>query len=364
MMTRSLRHVALLGAVMLGTGCEQSVAPAESNVVPRPVFLAADKVQLTSRVSGVAYDPEAFFFNLAMCGPTCQIPPFLSEGVPHYLRSAVRGANVMPLDVAAQPQPQPIGPPAVADNLGMWLLPAVPARYEVPYFMLATGAGALPDPTEPLGPPLPQPPRTDYLPTLTLRPVMTGGSGTCVSQEAAHIGKNGVLEAVSRHLTATGTPTTVEDLVNPTKYWGTNVLWFYAAGNPVLRAPADNVSLEVNISGGLQQTYVIDWAPPGVLPPFLNQSSRGFYVTNAATSSLGLYVVLLPVAGPPPSSIQYLVKDTKTSTSAQRPWEFPPIQGGIGPGSVTFVGVQMFYKSNPLRPSYPPPPQLCLPPGL
>ncbi len=369
-MTRSIRHLALLGAAMLGTGCTESATPDESNVVPRPVFLAADQVQLTSRVSGLAFDPEAFFFNLAGCGNPCPVPPFLSEYSPLYVPAAVRGAAVLTFDVAQQ-QPGPIGEPAIGDSRGRWTQPAVPARYNPPYFMLATGAGALRDPAvppapdEPRGPPLPPVPPTTYLPTLNLRPIITGQNGTCVSQEAAHIGKNGILEAVAKHLTATGTATVVDDLVNPGRYWANTVFWFYAAGNPALRAPADGISLETTLTGGAHQQFAIAWAPPGVLPPFLNQSTRGYYVTNTPISPLGVYVVLLPrQPGPPPSGIQYVIKDTITSTAANRPWLFQPITGNIGPGAVGFVGAQMQYPPNPLRRSELPPPHLCLPPGL
>jgi hypothetical protein len=359
-MIRHIRHAALLGAVLMGAGCQQSTAPAESDFVPRPQFIPADQAQITTRVSGVAWDPEAFFFNLAMCGPDCPIPPFLSEGVPHYLRSAVRGANVLTFDVEGSPPPGPIGQPAVAGGDGIWVLPNMPARYGTPYFTFNTGVGALA--TEPIGPPFPGAPPTEYLPTLTLRPIFTGGNGTCVSQESVHVGKNGILEAVARHMTATGTATTVDDLVNPAKYWGTNVFWFYIAGNPVLRAPADGIALELDIDGAPPQKFAVDWAPPGVLPPFLNQSTRGFYVTNASVSPLGVYVVLLPNAGPPPSKVRYLIKDTKTNAQSLRPWNFAPITGGIGPGIVTFAGIQMQFPKNPQNPGYPPPPFICLPP--
>jgi hypothetical protein len=348
----------------LGTSCQESAAPDESNVVPRPVFVAAADNPPTTRVSGLAYDPEAFFINLVNCGGrNCPIPPFLSEGIPLYLRSAVRGATMLAFDVEAQPQPQPVGAPAASDGVGMWVLPSVPSRFTAPFFVLSTGSGALPDPSEPIGPPLPPVTPTQYLPTLTARPIFTGPSGTCASQEAVHIGKNGILEAVAKHLTAMGTNTTVDDLVNPGRYWGANVFWFYEAGNPSLRAPAEGISLEVNITGGPQQTFVIDWAPPGALPAFLNQSTRGFYVTNTATSKIGVYVVLLPAAGPPPGPITYLLKDTKTSASAQRPWQFPPLRGNIGPMSVTFIGIQMQYPINPLNPPPTPPLTVCLPPG-
>jgi hypothetical protein len=347
----------------MGTGCEKSAAPAESNVVPRPVFMPAEQVQPTTRVSGVAYDPEAFFINLANCGGrSCPIPPFLSEGIPLYLRSAVRGAQVLAFDVEqAQPGPVP-GPPAAADGAGIWVLPNVPARFTTPFFTLATGAGVMPDPSEAIGPPLPPVAPTEYLPTLTLRPIFTGPSGTCVGQEAAHIGKNGILEAVAKHLSATGPATTVGDLINPQRFWGTNVFWFYEAGNPVVRGPADGISLEVDIKGGPHRQLAIDWAPPGVLPPFLNQSTRGFYVTNASISPLGVYVVLLPVQGPPPTEIKYLIKDTLTRAQALRPWQFPPLPGGIGPGVVSFTGIQMQYPINPLNPPPVPPPYICLPP--
>ncbi|HEX8698549.1 MAG TPA: hypothetical protein VF815_06920 [Myxococcaceae bacterium] len=364
-MTRNIRHAALLGAVLLGAGCEKSATPDESTVVPRPVFLAANQVELTTRVSGLAFDPEAFWVNVANCGRTCPIPPFLSEAMPHYLRSAVRNAGVLTFDVAQQ-QPGPIGAPAISDAQGLWVHPSIPARYNPPYFMLATGSGAMPDPSEPLGPPAPAVPATTYLPTLNERPIVTGQNGTCVSQEVAHIGKNGILEAVAKHLTATGTNTTVDDLVNPSRYWTTKVFWFYAAGNPALRVPANGIALEVNVTGGPHQTFVIDWAPAGVLPPFLNQSTRGFYVTNAPVSPMGIYVVLVPVLqGPPPSSLLFLAKDTVTNAATFRPWTFPPIPSSIGPGAVSFIGAQMQFPPNPLRPGAGvPPPHLCLPPGI
>jgi hypothetical protein len=364
-MNRYIRHAAFLGAVMLGTACADSADPAESNIVPRPVFIAADQVPPpTARVSGVAWDPEAFFVYLAGCSSKpCPIPPFLGEGIPIFKRSAVLGATVFAFDVEGA-QPHPTGAPATSDGQGIWVLPNVPQRFTTPYFLLATGTGSL-IPAPIASPPLQAAPvaPTEYLPTLSLRPISTGVSGSCVGQDAAQIGKNGALEAVAKHLTATtGSAVSVMDFVDPVKYWGTNVIWAYSAGNPILRAPADNVSLEVSITGGTHQTFAIDWAPPGVLPPFLNQSTRGFFVTQAPTSPLGLYVVLLPhPPGPPPSSIDYLLKDTVTNSQSKRPWSFPPLHGNIGPGTVYFIGAQMQYPINLLNPPPPPPPYICLP---
>lgn len=371
-MIRYIRYGALLGAVMMGAGCQESAAPAESNVVPRPTYIAEAEVpsMLVTRASGVAWDPEAFFFHLAMCGgPTCPIPPFLSEGIPHYLRSAVRGATIMAFDPE---KPGPTGDPVTTDNLGIWLLPTMPARYGTPFLTMNTGSGALPPASEPLGPPFPLAPITEYVPTVTARPIFTGQSGTCPGLDNAHIGKNGILEAVAKHLTAQSTGTTVADLLDPTKYWGVNVFWLYIAGNPVLRVPADGISLAATQvvpdttppqEAPVGQILAVDWAPPGVLPPELNQSARGFYVTNSATSSLGVYVVLFPNNGPPPTGIKFRLTDTKTDSVARRPWTFPVEPGSVGPGVVVFHGNQMQFPVDPQHPWLVPPPYICLPPG-
>jgi hypothetical protein len=362
-MNRYIRYGALIGAVMMGAGCQESAPPAEAPFVPRPTFATQEETQalLITRASGVAWDPEAFFFHLAQCDIAfggrgqCPIPPFLSEGVPHYLRSMIRGANISTFDAEV---PGPIGTAVTTDNLGIWLLPTVPFRYGTPYFSLNTGEGSVPPASEPLGPPLPLAPVSTYLPTLSGRPIFTGLSGTCTGLDNPHTARNGILEAVARHLTAQGTATTVDDLVNPARYWGAHVFWIYIAGNPVLRVPASGVALEASAG----QIIALDWAPPGTLPAPPNQSTRGFFVTNGSISPMGVYMVLFPNNGPPPANIQFRYKDTVTDPVSRRPWFFPNEPGSIGPGIVIYHTNQMLYGAVPNHPSPPPPPFLCLPP--
>ena len=80
---------------------------------------------------------------------------------------------------------------------GEWLLTDVPSRDGAPFLPVALGTGALP--TEQIGPPLPPTPPSEYVPTLTVRPIVTRNP-TCAGMDVAHVSKNGVLEAVAKYL--------------------------------------------------------------------------------------------------------------------------------------------------------------------
>jgi hypothetical protein len=350
-MNRYLRFPALLGACLLAMGCEEPATQAPSSFIPEVQYVPADSVSLHTRISGVAWDPEAYFIYLTECGPTCPMPPFLSEGIPLYQRAAIRDAAISAFDPLTQTT---TGAAVTTDGVGIWTLPQVPSRSTAPYFVVSAAQGTIP--TEQIGPPLAVVPPTQYVRTLTLRPLSTVG-GSCLSQEAIHIGSTGVLEAVAKYLTANGKPTLVEDLLDPTRYHSVTVLGLFHGGNGANRAPADLTSVEVSVG----QVYHIDWATPGTSPAE-RRSARGFIVTESPTTPVGFAVVLVPATLPRPAQITYKVKDTKQDAVARRPWVYPPISAPPQPGLVTFIGAQMGYQppSIPLF-QLPPPPSACVP---
>lgn len=338
-MNRSLRLVSVLSALALGAGCESNPS---SDVVGTPIvspveFQDTDLATLTTRVSGFAWDPEAFFFSwITNGGPTSPIAPIISEVSPLFLRSVVQGAQVTVLDpVLGRPAAAPV---AAAAN-GFWVLPSVPSRPTPPFFALNAGGGVLPTTQPPGTPPTlpPIPPASRYFPTVTLRPIATNHS-MCVLQESLAIGDNGILDAVARAMTAAGAPTTPADFVDPTKFHGVNVFWLYQPGFPMLRAPAVNTALEAT-SG---QVFNVAWQPPGApgLPPGL-QSPRGFIVQPGAVSGLGIFVVVQPASGPKAPGVRFTVRDDTTDAATRRPWKFDPINAPLIPGVITFGGLQI-----------------------
>jgi hypothetical protein len=190
-----------------------------------------------------------------------------------------------------------------------------------------------------------------------MRPINTMFS-TCTSQEAVSIGRNGILEAVAKHLTVNlGRPTVVSDFMDPTRYHSVAVVATHHAGNQAVRAPADGISLE----GTQGEVYALDWAP---LPADNLRSARGFIVTNAATSPVGFNVVLMRRTGAPaPATITYRFSDTQVNSVSRRPWVFPEIKEPPHPGIVTYIGAQMRYKpvDDIPRNSLGIPPSLCIP---
>jgi hypothetical protein len=356
-----IRSAALIGSCLLGAGCQESSAPVESTFIPEAEYLPAGSVTLQTRVSGVAWDPEAFYSYVFYCGgPNCFIPQYLSEGVPMYLRSAVRGASVLAFDPMAA---MPVGAPATADALGIWTLPNGPSRSTAPFFILSTGQGALP--TEIIGPPFPPTPPTTYLPTFTLRPIRTV-AGACGSQEAIQMGSNGILEAVAKYLSVVkGKPTMVRDFLDPAQYHAVTVVGMFAAGNPLLRLAAAGTSLEASFGGGPDKVnfpvYYVDFAPPGT-PPANLRSTRGFIVSDTPTTPTGFAVVLVPTSSPRPPIVTYTITDPVTAAAPRRPWVFPPVSAPPAPTVIGFLPAQMHY-SQPNVPIYadPPPPAVCLP---
>lgn len=362
-MNRYIRSAALIGTCLLGVGCEQSATPGESTFFPEAEYLptTSSATPMTTKVSGLAWDPEAFFMGVAACGQACTMPPYLNEGIPLYQRAAIGGATVLPFDPVAVAT---AGPPANSAPIGFWQLPKVPSRAEAPFFIVSAGTGTIPSaPILPNPPFFPIPPSQftptlQYMPTLTMRPIRTVW-GHCTSQEAVSISSNGVLEALAKYLTVVkGQPTQVQDFLDPTKFLSVVVVDAFHAGNFDLRAPAAAVSVEASAG----QVYYMDWAPPGV-PPANLRSARGFIVNDTATTApYGIAVVVLPAMGPPPPVINYTIKDTVTDAAAKRPWVFPPVAAPAAPTIIGYLGLQAQYAPGAI-PIYadPPPPFFCLP---
>lgn len=366
-MNRYIRYAALIGSCLVGFACEQGTAPEPSNFIPRATLVPASSVKIDSRIAGLSWDPEAYFIALAGCQtpdhvPMCRpcpgcppFPPFISEGLPTFSRAAVVGAAISAWDPLTQAA---VGNSFAPAPNGFFEVEGVPSRADVPFYMFSSGQGTTNEPPPPpAGPGFPAPTvvKTTYLPTVSTRPINTMFS-TCTSQEAVVIGRNGVLEAVAKHLSVNlGRPTTVSDFMDPTRYHSVAVVVTHHAGNQALRAPADGISLE----GTQGEVYVLNYAN---LPADNLRSARGFIVTNAAASPIGFNVVLIPATSPRPDTVSYKFKDTKTDSVARRPWQMPEIKEPPHAGVVTYIGAQMRYQPPPIPlSSLGAPPAACVP---
>ncbi|MBZ4372509.1 hypothetical protein NR800_12125 [Corallococcus interemptor] len=371
-MQRALFVGTLLGAALLNAGCQDSTNPAASTFTPRPTYENREPEGLTSRVTGFTVDPEAYFLNLANCAPPpaqCALPPLYAEFSPLLQRAVVRNAPITLQDTQPDPatgQPPAPGAPTVSDANGIWTLDKVPTRRGAPFLVLSLGGQATlaNNATLPLPPPLPTlppVPEGNYVPTLTVRPVVPAHSA-CVGLEALQMSDKGILEAVAKSLTAEGTPTTVADLLNPARFGGVTVFWMYRPGFPVFRVPAANTTVTATSGRVLN----VEWAPPGALPPALApfQSTRGFFIPPgppAPNSSLGIVAVVHPPLMGPPPVVHYEAKDVTTSDPEGRPWSLmQPVDLPVIPGVVTFAGLQLVSKTPSSTPQIPPP-STCLP---
>ncbi|RKH73344.1 hypothetical protein D7X55_13170 [Corallococcus sp. AB049A] len=377
-MHRALFVGTLLGAALLNAGCQDSSSnPAASTFTPRPVYENREPEGLTSRLTGFTVDPEAYFFNLAACAPPpaqCPLPPLYAEFSPLLQRAVVQNVPITLLDSATGQVLAPSGVVASSDAKGIWTLDKVPTRRGAPFFVLSSAVPGAPSgtlannaPAQPPLPPLPPVPEGNYVPTLTVRPVVPAHSA-CVGLEALQMSDKGILEAVAKTLTAEGTATTVADLLKPERFGGVTVFWLYRPGFPVFRVPAANTTVVPSGPGATGVRVLnIEWAPPGALPPALAplQSTRGFFIPPgppAPNSSLGIVAVVHPPSPPgPPTVVHYDVKDTVTSIPEDRPWVFnQPLDLPVAPGAVTFAGLQMAGKTPSTTPQIPPP-STCVP---
>jgi len=355
-MHRAIRYGSILGALLLGAGCQsESGAPEESKFIPRPKMISVQEASAkvnTTRVTGFVWDPEAFFTSFVECTQVCkapipQLPPLLLDNNPLLLRTVIRGAQVSLVDLEGSAGPLPT---VASDPLGIWVQPRVPSR-KAPYYARTTGQGALP--AEAIFPVLSPLPPVNYLPTVTMRPIHTDVVDGCYGIDAAQLSEKGILQAVAKYLTAKGTSTSATDLTNPARFGGVTVFWLYMPGFSSLRAPGGGTTIEAS-SG---QVLNVEWAPPGVLPPPLSdlQSERGFFVAEGApVSSVGISVVLLPANSTAP--VKYSVKDPQTNAALARPWKAPDITLAPQPSVITFGGIQLWHASG--RP-FPPEKNFC-----
>jgi len=163
---------------------------------------------------------------------------------------------------------------------------------------------------------------------MDLKPIATRFN-YCMGQPAALLGDTGILEAVAKHLTLTGTDTTVTDLSSPARFGGVVVWWMLQPSGAGVHVPAFGTSIEANVG----QVLNVNWAPPGALPPDV-QSERGFFVdAEAPVSGMGIVVTLLPAKAGPPAPVQFTAIDPVTDAEQGRPWAFPPLGPiTVGPG--------------------------------
>jgi hypothetical protein len=347
----------LLLLALLATSCElrqNALEPLPSALTPR--YVEVDLATLTSRVSGLAWDPEALWFSFATCGgPACPELPILIDTNPLMLRSIVRNARVVVVDADTG---QAAVEAVTSSAAGTWTLPRVPSRPSPYFFISVQGEGELPSEEPPGAPPsLPQVPPASYLPTVTLRPLSTR-QGTCMVQEAIHASNAGILDAVARHLTLQGQPTTVADLIDPSRYAGVTVVWLYRPGFSALRVPAFGTTVTASAGTVLNVT----WAPPGTVPPEAH-SPRGFVVARTPDTFMGIAVVLIP-ASEPVSTLTIQVRDLVSDAGQHRPWKHRPLQVPVLQRKVGYASLQLITAEAPFKPTSPhaEPPYLCLAP--
>jgi len=308
MLRSALSSLVLPAALTLGAGCAHAPSPAASS------FEAAPLPPPTTTVWGLAWDPEILFAGLSACGPECKFPPVIVDGNPLYARARIQGADVRVLDSGTQQEVARADAPSSAT--GMWKVPGLAQTASPPLFVFSRGGQAVPDDGETKLPPVPA---AHYLPTLALKPVYRKYS-YCVATQGPLASDAGALEAVARHLTAQGTPTRVEDFLDPSKWRGAS-LW-------VLFQPTGYVKVEVTPAAGVTvqasgaRVFNLDWKAPGSADAAVkpSQSRRGFYVTDAATSPIGLVAVLVP-ASAPAAPLTGTVKDPTTEPARGRPYK-------------------------------------------
>lgn len=318
-------YLALTLLTACGGGDPNRVAPDESAA-------PFEERELVTYVQGYLFDPEGMFVSGATCTSECGgWDPELSTETPHLPRVLLTGGTVSVLDSFLAPTPQEVS--AASDAAGIWNTRPVPSRpYEQPYYLLAEGAAAVAEGPNPEAA-FPIPAAAAYLPTINLRPMPAVWS-SCMYQPAMLLPRNGVLEAVATWLTRAGTPTSVDDLIDPSRYASVTVV---AAQRPIFFinvTPADQTTAEATVG----QVLNIDWAPPGEASLSAEQralqSERGFFVTSEETSRIGWTVTLVP---PGTAEVVISLKDSLADEVLKRPWSWPEIRYSPRPGVITFT---------------------------
>lgn len=334
--------IALLAAVLCVSGC-QNPPPVQSTSSVTPKVEYVDWKTNASVISGYVWDPEAFWFALAMCPSPCPLPPITIPGTPFIERSEVFGATVRLVDTRT-------GAPFMTalnttDRVGGYQFINVPERSEgPPYLAFAAPPPASVTPLKDFGPPAAPIPAAGYLPSLAMKPIYNRFTD-CIGQSVQLASTSGVLDAVAKYLSATGpTGVAVADFIDPNKYGGALVAWFYAPADPVVRVPAANTRLT---APGMS-VYNIAWAPPGLGPTGL-QSPRGFFVTTSP-SPIGVVVALAPKLTGAPAPVQLTFQSSVTFPA------LPPIV--TPPGLISTLELQALVPG-----AAPPAEYICINPG-
>ncbi|MFY2562783.1 hypothetical protein ACN469_34640 [Corallococcus terminator] len=287
MKIRSLATSFLLCATV--GGCTDSDPPAIPRIDEAPVV---DLPARTTNISGVVFDPEGYFFTFMM------LPEEEAEGAlpgvfngPYVGIPAIVGGQVT---LAAPGGGDLVASPA--SFLGSWQVLGAPASDTTTYIASATppAEGVFFDPTAPV-----QLPEGTYYPTTFVRPILTNVT-QCYGQSALLVGNAGALDAVAQHLTAGGTPTTVEDLLDPAKTGGVALLWVHQPSflADLFLLPADSVAGETTAG----QLIALDWAPPEGLP---GQSPMGFMALPDPLSMVGYFALVFPPNATEPVTVSF-----------------------------------------------------------
>jgi hypothetical protein len=338
-MNRLFSKASLVAAVVcLGaSGCQDEVAPPTDD----NSALVVDAKDLSTRINGFAYDPEAYLYSLAMCGgPDCPEAPFLSSDTDLFKASILQGAQVGAFDVISGEPAAFASEPSSAG--GVFDIPSVPSRDDPPYFLIASDGTLAPPAPDAAYPPVPT---GNYPPAFTLRPI-AAQSAACFAQQALQISDVGVLQAVANGLTLHGMPTTVNDLLDPSQHAGVAVWFLLQPGPPNLFAPAMGTTLTASEGMVLN----IDWLPPGSVPE-LGQSDRGFFVTDDSVSPVGVVAVVLGPLTDAPPTVTFTVVDPTTDASSDRPWNFVPLDLTLAPGMVSIAPLQLMDAPDPNAPA-------------
>ncbi|WP_257454332.1 hypothetical protein [Archangium lipolyticum] len=344
MRASSFVAVTLLSAALSGCQGEDPGSTSGSDIS------YTDLPQRKTTVSGLVYDPEAFFFSMANWpgDPTQAPPPAFFNGNPHGMRAAPMGAHVSIVgDGTAADTSGPVPP------TGAWQVLGVPtsdttlymARAEPPAEGVGIGAPNIFSPPDftpiPVG---------KYYPTTALRPILARAS-SCQLQVAEMLGDLGGLAAVANMMTMMDMPTTPADLADPSKTGAVVFIWVYSP-SPVLdifNIPSDDFITAVEVSPNNVLQFGVGWAPPGApeVPP--SQGPMGYFAIPAPVSPLGYFALVIPKGTTGPVKLNFVdTKEDPKDELGPRPWRIPSVEIPVVPG-VSFLRLHA-------QPGGPPPP--------
>ncbi len=310
-----MRKALALAVCSLAVACSPS-APATDAGSP-----FGDIGPRTSVITGVTYDPEAFFFAFATWPPPqgpddFPPPPATFAGIPYMTRSAVGGAKVYLIN-----QGEPVAQ-TVAGPTGEWRLSGVPSV--MPNFnVLASepGDAGVRLSEEFPSPPFEPIPTGTYFTTVSLRPLVPLKT-YCHVQRSSIVGETGALGALAK---AKNVPVT--DLLDPAKNAGVFLVQLTAPSPfaDFFFFPGDD---GMELSSNVGEIWAIDWAPPSAMVP--NSSPMGFTAAKGNRSHIGYFAVVLPVGTS--EFVNVSAKDTKVDAMNGRPYFMtgvaaPPIPG-------------------------------------